>query len=286
MELTSTSQLTNWTELLKSWRSISLRLVIRYFRPPAHCEEENWKVKVVGRNQSLQHKWRKRWIDSSHNYFCQSAQYLRSSRRLVQRIRSRLCWKWNLWVFGDTDWHCQREHHISKLTIGTGKLVARLFQESRRIPRRSEIVETVQRCWLLEEDREGTVLHYNRRRIWNYADSMSIIHSISRSWDISTKRMGSFKYKDRSSLGCETLSSRRTLLHLIAWSNHCLETKQLHEFVLWMVPTNTLQKRQRKYIARTFTRPSAPGNPWQRLNQSKDLLWIQMSMFLFLKENG
>ena len=163
MELTSTSQLMNGAELLKSWRSISLRLVIRCFRPPAHWEEENWKVKVVGRNHSLQRKWRKRWIDSSHNCFCQSAQYQRSSRRLGQRIRSRLCWKWKMWVFGDTDWHCPREHHFSKLTIGTGKLVARLFQEIRRIRRRSEIVETVQRCWLREEDWEGTVLHYNRR---------------------------------------------------------------------------------------------------------------------------
>ena len=31
-------------------------------------------------------------------------------------------------------------------------------------------------------------------------------------------------------------------------------------------------------------RPSAQGNLWQTLNQSQDLLWIQMSMFLFLIE--
>ena len=134
MELTSTSQLMNGAELLKSWRSISLRLVIRCFRPPAHWEEENWKVKVVGRNHSLQRKWRKRWIESSHNCFCQSAQYLRSSRRLGQRIRSRLCWKWNLWVFGDTDWHCQREHHFSKLTIGTVNLLQDYFKKFAEFP--------------------------------------------------------------------------------------------------------------------------------------------------------
>ena len=39
----------NGTELLKSWLSISLKAVIPYFRPPAHWEEENWKVKVVER---------------------------------------------------------------------------------------------------------------------------------------------------------------------------------------------------------------------------------------------
>ena len=59
-------------------------------------------------NHSLQRKWRNRWVDSSHGYSCQSAQYLRNSCRFVQRIRSRLCWKWDMWIVGHTDWDCQR----------------------------------------------------------------------------------------------------------------------------------------------------------------------------------
>ena len=42
-------------------------------------------------NHSQQRKWRNRWIDSSHCYFGQSAQYLRSSRRFVQQIGESLC---------------------------------------------------------------------------------------------------------------------------------------------------------------------------------------------------
>ena len=66
------------------------------------------KLRWWKENHSLQRKWRNRWIDSSHGYFCQSDQYLRSSRRLVQPIRPKLCWKWDLWIIGDTDWECQR----------------------------------------------------------------------------------------------------------------------------------------------------------------------------------
>ena len=45
---------------------------------------------------------------------------------------------------------------------------------------------------------------------------MSRIHSISKSSNISTKRMDSFKHEDRSSLGCETILTSiftKTLLH-------------------------------------------------------------------------
>ena len=49
MELTSTSQVVNGTELLKSWLSISLSADIQYFRPPALWEQENWKSKGGGK---------------------------------------------------------------------------------------------------------------------------------------------------------------------------------------------------------------------------------------------
>ena len=56
------------------------------------------------------------------------------------------------------------------------------------------MVKTVQRCWFLEEDQEGTVRHCNWRRIWGYADSMSRVHSILRNLKTSRPRwMDSFR---------------------------------------------------------------------------------------------
>ena len=100
--------------------------------------------------------------------------------------------------------HLRAQHH---------QLVARFFQEIRRTSWRSQTVETLQRCGFLEEDWERTALHHNRGRFWDYADSMSRNNSISKPHNIPTERMDSFKYEIRHSLGCETLSSRRTLLH-------------------------------------------------------------------------
>ena len=114
----------------------------------------------------------------------------------MQRIRSRLCWKWDLWIFGNTVWECQRQHHISELNIiGTGKPVARLLQEIRRTSWRSEIVEYLQICWFLKEDWERTVLHHNGGRIWDYTDSLSRIHSITKPHNIPTERVDSFNAK-------------------------------------------------------------------------------------------
>ena len=59
---------------------------------------------------------------------------------------------------------------------------------------------------------ERTILHYDWRRIWGYADSMSRIHTTSKSKNIPTERVDSFEYANRPSLGCKTLSSRTTSL--------------------------------------------------------------------------
>ena len=76
-----------------------------------HDDQSRWKrASKISSHQSfgkpLQRKWRNRWFDSAHGYLSQSAQYQRSSRRFAQRIRFRLCWKWDLWNFGGTDWEC------------------------------------------------------------------------------------------------------------------------------------------------------------------------------------
>ena len=185
-----------------------------------HVNKPNgeWNRDVEKENHSLQRKWRNRWIDSSHGYFCQSVQYLRSSRRFVQRIGSRLCWKLDLWIVGDTDWECQRQHHISDLNIiGTGKFVTSLFQEIRRTSWRSEIVETLQRCFFLKEDWERTVLHHNWGRIWGYADSMSRVQSTSQHPD----RESGFVQIWRSAQSWMWNSIlTKDVIALISWSNH------------------------------------------------------------------
>ena len=86
-ELMSASHMVNGTKLLKSWCSCLLRAGILYFVPPALYKEENFFLRKKRRRwkevHSLERKWRNRWINSSHCYFCQSAQNLRSSRRFL-----------------------------------------------------------------------------------------------------------------------------------------------------------------------------------------------------------
>ena len=76
-------------KLLKAWCSMLLR---RSCIPCLQCfgKRRIKKQRIRKEIYSLQRKWCYRWIDSWHCYFCQSAQYLRSSRRLVQRINQRL----------------------------------------------------------------------------------------------------------------------------------------------------------------------------------------------------
>ena len=75
------SQMVNGTKLLKSWCSTLLR--VRYFSPPVR-EEVNWKVKEVERSPFTSTEAKKPLVN-----FGQSAQYPRSCRRFMQRIRSR-----------------------------------------------------------------------------------------------------------------------------------------------------------------------------------------------------
>ena len=286
MELTSNSQTVTGTELLKSWRSISLKAVIPFFRRPAPWEEENWKVKVVERRPFTTTE-----VKRTLNWFFA---HLFLSISSVSANQSQTCAvNWNQIKLGSEI--CESlviptENANTNTTSQSsqsaqGHLSQDYFKKIAEFPEDKKLSELC-RDLVCEEYREKPVLHYNWRRIWDYADSMSRIHSFSKSWNISTKRMDSFKYEGWSSLRCESLSSRRALLPLLSWSNHCLETKRFRGFALWMVSTSTSQKRQRKYPVRILTRPSAQGNLWQRLNQSQDLLWIQMSMFPFLKESS
>ena len=107
---------------------------------------------------SLQRKWRNRWIDSSHCYFCQSAQYLRSNRRFVQRIGSRFKKpnrRWELWPTG-----IPNANAISQSSTSRG-FVAKLRPKIRRTSWWSEIVENIFWRWFLEGNWERTIFHYN-----------------------------------------------------------------------------------------------------------------------------
>ena len=84
------------------WEPASCISFHRRYRKRIIKKQRGWKEV-----HSLQLKWRNRWINSSHCYFRQSPQYLRSSRRFLQRIRSRIKksnWRWDLWIFGGTGW--------------------------------------------------------------------------------------------------------------------------------------------------------------------------------------
>ena len=78
---------------------------ILYFVPPVfwtRFKKQRWMKWVL----ALQRKWRNRWTDSSHWFFCQSGQYPWSSPRFVQRTGPRLKktnrW-WGLGIYGSTD---------------------------------------------------------------------------------------------------------------------------------------------------------------------------------------
>ena len=87
---------------------------------------------------SFQRKWRNGWIDPSHCYFCyfcQSAQYLRSSCRIMQRIGQRL----TKYKRTRTDRVSECQRHLSDWHVRKRKPVARLRAEIRKTSWRSKI---------------------------------------------------------------------------------------------------------------------------------------------------
>ena len=80
----------------------------------------------------------------------------------------------------------------------------------------------------LKEIWERTIIQFKWRSIWGYADSMSRIHTPSKSENIPTERVDSFEYENRSSLGCKKSILTKDVIVLISWLNPCLKTKQFH----------------------------------------------------------
>ena len=79
----------NGTKWRKRWWWHSQQVDIQSFEPQAHCPEVSSRAKVVENCRSTIVPTRTRSQLFSHNYFCKSAQSLRSSRRNV----------WRMWIF-------------------------------------------------------------------------------------------------------------------------------------------------------------------------------------------
>ena len=218
-------------------------------------------------------------------------------------------------IFGDTDWDCQCKHRISELNIiGTGRLVARIRTEIRRTSWWSEIVETVLRSCFLKGSWQRTILHYTwRRRTQWYADGMWRVHTTSRSGNIPSERVDSWKNENRPSLGCKGLPSSRTLLYWQhdrkinvesiryfeakkhpEWeggfsetcSNLQFETEQFQMFASWMESTNTWPKRHKKFPLNALSM-DVQGNLLRRQSRNQSLLRHCLPfLFLFVEETG
>ena len=172
---------------------------------------ERGELKSKGKRKevhSLQRKWRNRWIDSSHCYFCQSAQYLRAVADLCKEF--------------DPDSRNQTEGEIceslvipteipnanaisqSSTSLAQGDFVARIRTEIRRTSWWSEIVETMLRRWFLEGNWERTFFI----TIEEGSEVMQTAcreYTQPRNLKTSRPRVDSFEYENRPSLGCENL---------------------------------------------------------------------------------
>ena len=135
---------------------------------------------------------------SSHCYFCQSAQYLRSSRRFVQRIGPTLKKtnrRWGLGMVVPTEFSNANDISQTSTSLAQKNLLQEYEQKFAELPDDQKVSE-------LEEESEVM-----------QTDGMSRVHT----WSIPSERMDSCKHENRPSLGCEGLPSSRTLCVLISW---------------------------------------------------------------------
>ena len=246
--------LTNQTEygtgLLKAWCSTLLRADILYFAPPVLWKEI----------YSLQRKWRNRWIDSPHCYFCQSAQYLRSKELAKDSPSAR---KHSRNENGDSmvvPTEFPNTNTISQTDVSVrGKPVARIRAEIRRTSWRSEINRTMLSRWFLEGNwnEDNSSLHLKK-------EMMTYRHYVE-----STHYLEIRKHPERDGGFVETRKSAQSWMRrstfikdvtvLISWLNPYFETKQFHGFASWVELANTSQKRQKKFLLKTLNL-SVQGN--------------------------
>ena len=127
--------------------------------------------------------------------------------------------------------HLGAQHHQHRVTCC--KFVSRNSQNVMKINNCRNFAKM-----LVSSGRDRTDLHHNWWRRGNYADSISRIHTTSICENIQTKGVDSFKHMNWSRIGS------KDVIVLLSCLNRCLEIERFHRFGLWLVSTNTSQKRQ------------------------------------------
>ena len=233
---------------------------------------------------------KKHWIHS-HDYFCKSAQYLRSSGRFLQRIFRRFrvsretCSEWR---FGNNENSDRTSLCWSSHQRGVAaKLAARLRTWIRTTSWRSEIIQTVVRRWF-EDCWKRSIIHYIwwRGTRWN-EESMLRVHISSKWRGFPSERVDSRKHENRPRSWMWRSAYIKNVTVSKSWSNLCFETGTA-SWVRTMNGTN-------KYVTETSETISVEnmlstelqGNLWRRQSHDQSLLWHCLSfLFLFVKENG
>ena len=274
MELMSVSQMVNGTQRLRSWCSTPLRASILYFGSTSGLERGELGSKGGGKKST-------HFIGSKHTVELILRAVISVNQLSIYGAVTDLCKEL------DADSRNQTEGEICEsLVIPTESPNANTISQSLPSLARWGLLQEYERKFAERLDDQKlsklcsdagilqTNLHYNCRRIWGYADSMSRIHTTSTSQNIPTERVHSLEHEDRPSLGCEKSILTKDVIVLISCLNPCLKIKQFHGFVLWMGSINTSQKRQKKFPLRTFNCSQAQGDLLQRLSQDRNLLWI------------
>ena len=177
----------NGTELLRSWWSISLKAGIVYFKSPVFWEEEKAGGTIAihynGSEETVELILRTTISVNQLSIYGAVADLCNELDPKFVKVRSANLWWYRLRVPTLTP-HLRAQHHRHKETCC--KKISRSSQNFLKIRNSRNFAKML----VLKEDWERTVLHHNWGRIWDYADSMSRIHSISKPHNIPTDRVG------------------------------------------------------------------------------------------------
>ena len=262
------------------------------FRATSALERGEWRSREEGKKSlHFNGSEEKHWTDSSHGYFCKSAQYLRSSSRSVQRTVQKFQSFRETWckrIFGNSGntyrtFYCWSSHRRRV----AGKSAARLWTKIRATSWRPEIIQTVLRRWF-EDCWKRTVLHHTwrrRRTKWN-EESLLRVYIASKWRSIPSERVDSRKHENRPSLGCEGLLSSRTLRY---WSHDRVRiVNGKHKFVTETSETISLEKRWARSYKETCCESKATtkaccdtvshfySSSWKKMDrhQSRKIPWL------------
>ena len=150
------------------------------------------------------------------NYFCQSAQYIRNCRRFMQRIKSRFKKsnrRWDLWIFGDTDWDSNANAiSQSSTSLAQGDFLQEYERKIAELPDDQKLSKPCSDAGFLRKLGKDISSFQLKKDLRLCSQHVENTHNLEIS-NLLTARVDSFEYKDRPGLGCEGLLSSRTLLH-------------------------------------------------------------------------